>query len=192
MTRLILASGSRYKRQQLARLDVPFEAIDADIDESSLPGEAPDALASRLAEAKARALASAHPGAFILGGDQVISVDGEQLHKPGSVERARAQLARLQGRAHDLYCAVALLTPAGEAWHEMVHFEMHMRPLDADAIARYVERDAPLDCAGSYVLEAGGVQLFSSMRGDDYTAIIGLPLTRVHSLLLRAGLAPAH
>ena len=181
--KLILASGSRFKRDLFSRLDLPFTAVDADVDETPGEDEAPDKLATRLAIIKANALADAYPDSFIFGADQVISHNGVQLHKPGTRERAIAQLMQLQGSTHDLFCAVALRAPNGSVDTRMVHYEMVMRPLDEEAAARYIDRDMPLDCAGSYMLEQGGIQLFSAMRGDDYTAIVGLPLTRVQDLL---------
>ena len=185
---LILASGSRYRREQLARLDVPFSVDPADIDERAVEAPSLGELALELARRKARVVAARHPEAWVLGGDQIIALDGEELHKPGTVERACAQLARLQGRTHELLCAVALVGPGGEERAELVRVEMEMRPLTEAEIARYVARDSPLDCAGSYMLEQGGVQLFDAMRGDDYTAIVGLPLTRVRAMLEWAGL----
>jgi septum formation protein len=181
--KLILASGSRFKRDLFSRLDLPFLAINADVDETPKEDEPPDTLATRLAIIKAEALADAYPDSYILGADQVISHDGIQLHKPVTRARAIEQLLQLQGSTHDLYCAVALRSPDGSIDSRMVHYEMVMRPLDRDAAARYIDRDEPLDCAGSYMLEQGGIQLFSAMRGDDYTAIVGLPLTRVWDLL---------
>ncbi len=185
---LILASGSRYRREQLARLDVPFTVDPADIDERAVEAPSLGELAVELARQKAQVVAARHPEAWVLGGDQIIALDGEELHKPGSVERACAQLARLQGRTHELLCAVALVGPGGRARAELVRVEMDMRPLTDAEITRYVARDSPLDCAGSYMLEQGGVQLFDAMRGDDYTAIVGLPLTRVRAMLQWAGL----
>ena len=185
--RLILASGSRYKRELLSRLDLDFEAIDADIDESARAGERPEELARRLAWEKASALALDHPEAYILGADQVVSLEDRQLHKPGGHEAACAQLAQLQGREHDLRCAVALRSPEGARHEALVRYVMQMRSLSSADISRYVDRDEPYDCAGSYRLEAGGIQLFRAMRGDDHTAIIGLALTRVWALLERAG-----
>jgi septum formation protein len=188
MMELILASGSRYRREQLARLDVPFSVDPADIDERAVEAPSLGELALELARRKARVVAGRHPDAWVLGGDQIIALDGEELHKPGTVERACAQLARLQGRTHELLCAVALVGPGGQERAELVRVEMEMRPLTEAEIARYVARDSPLDCAGSYMLEQGGVQLFDAMRGDDYTAIVGLPLTRVRAMLEWAGL----
>ncbi len=184
---LVLASGSRFKRTQLARLGLEFDAVDVDIDESPNQGERPDALATRLARQKARAGAALAPSAYVLGADQVISVDGALLHKPGTPERARAQLARLQGRTHDLHCAVAVHTPSGDITDAIVHYVMEMRALTDEEIARYVAQDNPVDCAGAYMIEAAGIGLFRAMRGDDYTAIIGLPLTRVRALLDATG-----
>jgi septum formation protein len=187
MPTLILASGSSYKRALMARLGLPFEALAPDADETPRPGEAPDACAARLALAKAKILAARRPDAFVIGCDQVIALDGLQLHKPGSQDACIAQLERLQGRAHDLICAIALVTPDGRELAAQVRYAMHMRPLSRAAIEAYVREDMPLDCAGSYKLEDGGIRLFASMVGDDYTAIIGLPLTRVWALLEQAG-----
>lgn len=186
MTRpqLILASGSSYKQVLMERLGVLFEVIPADIDETPLDGEEPKACAIRLADQKAAKIAKLYPHAWVVGCDQVIALDGMQLHKPGSVQAAITQLSALQGHTHDLFCSVSLHTPHGTQ-NETVHYSMDMRPLTMEAITRYVAQDQPLDCAGSYTLEAHGIQLFSSMRGDDYTAIVGLPLTRVHTLLER-------
>jgi septum formation protein len=187
MSKLILASGSSYKRALMARLGLPFESITSDADETPAPGETPAACAARLALSKARVVQSSHPDAWIIGCDQIIALDGEQLHKPVTFEAAVGQLTRMQGRSHDLICAVALVGPGGVALEDVACFEMHMRRLSPAAVEAYVREDMPLDCAGSYKLEQGGIRLFSSMRGDDYTAIVGLPLTRVWALLERAG-----
>ncbi len=185
---LILASGSRYKRELMARLSLPFHTVSPDIDESPHRGEAASAVALRLAAEKARAVAALHPEAYVIGCDQVIALDDTLLHKPGDVEGAKAQLRRLQGRPHALLCAVALCWPqGGEPLTALAKVTMVMRPLDEAQIAAYVARDMPLDCAGSYKLEEAGVRLFSRMQGDDYTAIVGLPLTRVMDLLEQAG-----
>jgi septum formation protein len=187
LPRLILATASPYKRELMARLDLPFEAVGADVDESALPDEAPMATALRLARAKAAHLGQRYDGAFVIGADQVISLDGVRLSKPGTVEAACEQLSRQAGRCHDLYTAVAVHTPEGTIFDEIVHFAMEMRPLTPSEIELYVDTDRPLDCAGSYKIEAGGIRLFRAMRGEDYTAIIGLPLTRVWALLDKSG-----
>lgn len=186
--RLILASGSRYKQGVMARIGLPFEAINADIDETPAPHEAPHALANRLALQKAQAVAKDHPDAFIIGCDQVIALGDQIMHKPGHEQACHQQLGQLQGRSHQLICAIALVCQ--DARHSLqaeAIYDMHMRPLSEAAIAAYVKRDMPTDCAGSYKLESDGVKLFSSMRGDDHTAIIGLPITRVIELLLTSG-----
>lgn len=185
--RLVLASGSSYKQALLGRLGVGFEAVAADIDEAPADGESPRQTARRLARAKAEALAADHPDAWILGADQVIALGDRRFSKPGSAEAARRQLAELAGQTHDLLTAVALRRPDGEVFEAMAAYRMTMRPLGDEAIAAYVAEDQPTDCAGSYKVERGGVRLFESMAGDDYTAIIGLPLTRVQTLLERAG-----
>lgn len=186
--RLILASGSRYKQGVMARVGLPFEAINAAIDETPAPDEAPHALAKRLALQKAQAVAQTHPDAFIIGCDQVIALGDQIMHKPGSEQACHQQLKQLQGKSHQLICAIALVCQ--DAHHSLqaeAIYDMHMRPLSEAAIAAYVKRDMPTDCAGSYKLESDGVKLFSSMRGDDHTAIIGLPITRVIELLLASG-----
>lgn len=184
---LILASGSSYKREILARLGLPFEGIAAKIDESALPGESPADTARRLARQKAQVVAQAHPGSWVLGGDQIIALGSRRFSKPQTPERARQQLAALSAQTHQLLTAVALVTPAGEVSDDLAEYQMEMRALTSAQIAQYIAEDQPLDCAGSYKIEAGGIRLFHAMRGDDYTAIIGLPLTRVHTLLERAG-----
>jgi septum formation protein len=192
MSKLILASGSRYKRELMARLGLPFDSLVSGVDEQELPGEPPHQSAARLAREKALALVPHSPDAWIIGCDQVVSVDGHALHKPVTAEAARAQLKQLAGRCHDLCCAIALVSPSGQVFEAHVLYELEMRPLSDDAIAAYIAEDEPLDCAGSYRLEAGGIRLFRAMRGDDYTAIVGLPLTRVWALLEQAGYPLPH
>ncbi|RVU44147.1 septum formation protein Maf [Lujinxingia sediminis] len=185
--KLILATESTYKIELLERLGLSFEACAAHIDETRLPGEAPAAMAARLALQKARRVAADHPNAFVLGADQVIALDQTIFQKPGSVEGAVDQLMRLQGKTHRLITAIALRTPSGAELASEVAFEMVMRPLTEQRARAYVETDQPLFCAGSYRIEAGGIRLFEAARGDDFTAIIGLPLTRVWSLLEQTG-----
>jgi septum formation protein len=184
---LILASGSEYKRSLLGRLGLSFETRAASIDEESRPGETPGETARRLASAKADEVSATHPDSFVLGADQVISLDGQRLRTPGGRSAAKVQLQRLQGRCHDLICSVALTTPHGEHYIESVAFEMHMRSLSEAAIEQYLDADEPYDCVGAYKIESAGIRLFRALRGDDYTAIIGLPLTRVWNILETAG-----
>ncbi|RAL21684.1 septum formation protein Maf [Lujinxingia litoralis] len=185
--KLILATESRYKIELLERLSLPFEAIAAQVDERRLEGESPAAMATRLADAKAKRLQQSHPDAFVLGADQVIALGDTIFQKPGNEERACEQLMQLQGRTHHLITAIALRPPAGAPLHAQVAFEMVMRPLTETQVRAYVHQDLPVHCAGSYRIEAAGIRLFEAARGDDFTAIIGLPLTRVWSLLEQAG-----
>jgi len=155
-----------------------------------LPGESPAACSKRLALAKARAIAASFPAAIVIGSDQVASCDGRVLHKPGTAERARAQLAQLSGRNADFHTACAVLAPhgAGEQ-HHIDLTQIRFRALAADEIARYVEREQPLDCAGSFKSEALGITLFETIETHDPTALIGLPLLWLAGALRRAGLS---
>lgn len=186
---LLLASTSPYRRSLLERLGVPFSVEAPLCDEEALksPDLAPSELALLLASAKARSLRPRHEDAFILGSDQLIELEGQVLGKPHSVERAVAQLQQLRGRSHRLVTAMALLRPSGELdTHVDVH-TLTMRELSDDALARYVEREHPLDCAGSYKIEAGGIALFERIEGADFTAITGLPLIALTTLLRSHG-----
>ncbi len=193
MPALVLASGSAYRRRLIARLVPEHEATDHTVDEdvlqASMTGATPDAVAEALARAKAESVAGAHPAAHVLGSDQVVDVDGAILGKAGSVQGAREQLRRLAGRSHRLVTAVCLRAPDGsEATHTDIH-EMRMRDLSDDEIARYLEADQPLDCCGAYKIESLGISLFEATRGEDPTAIEGLPLMAVARLLRGAGWA---
>ncbi len=191
--RLILASTSRHRRALLDRLGIDYEALPHACDEAAAQASAlaPEALAADLALAKAQSLRPAHPGAWILGSDQVLDLDGEVLGKPGSPERAVEQLARLQGRSHRLLTAACLLGPDGQRREALDVHTLRMRALDAAALARYVAADQPLDCCGSYMIEARGIALFESIQGSDFTAIVGLPMIAVVSMLAEAGF-PVH
>jgi septum formation protein len=147
-------------------------------------------VAAALALGKAQSLADSYPDALILGADQMAELDGERLHKPGTAEAAAAQLRRLAGRTHRLITAVTLLRGVdGRAETIVDVHELTMRPLSQRAIEAYVARDAPLDCAGSYRIEALGIALFERVSGADFTAIVGLPLTAVVTLLERFGVS---
>lgn len=186
---LLLASTSPYRRALLDRIGVPYSALPHQADERAPgpPGETPDALALRLAVDKARSVAPAHPDALVLASDQVVDLDGEVLGKPGGPPQAIAQLGRMAGRTHRLLTAIALAHPGGRIETALDVHRMTMCALDAGALARYVARDEPWDCAGSYRIEAAGISLFSSVQGDDFTAIVGLPLLAVARLLRAAG-----
>jgi septum formation protein len=186
---LLLASTSRYRGELLGRLGVPFLAAAPDCDEDAYraKGLAPQELAETLALAKAESLRGAHPDAAILGGDQLAAIDGEILGKPRSEPAARAQLARLAGRTHTLFTAVALIARGRVLRHtDVTH--LTMRPLSAEQIARYVAADDPFDCAGSYKLERLGIALFARIESADHTAIVGLPLLAITTMLAEIGI----
>ena len=167
----------------MGRLGLDFETDAPEIDESAEPDESPAETAHRLAVLKAEHVHGRHPDAHVLGADQTVELDGERFRKPGGVESAVAQLHRLSGETHQLHCCVALAEPGGRTYVESVDFAMQMRELSEAQIREYVRLDEPLECAGAYKIERAGIRLFRSMRGDDYTAIIGLPLTRVWNIL---------
>jgi septum formation protein len=185
---LILASASRYRVALMKQLGLPFRDMPAACDEDALkdPALAPDALAVMLARAKAESLRAAEPRAVIVGSDQVPAIDGVILEKPGTAERAAAQLARLAGRTHLIFTAVAVAHPGGLIEHLDVT-RLTMRPLGAEQIARYVAADEPLDCAGSFRLESRGITLFSRIESEDHTAIVGMPLIAVTTMLASLG-----
>lgn len=174
---LILASTSPYRRAQLERLGLAFECRPPGVDEAAFKarGLAPADLARALALAKAEAVARLEPGAWVIGGDQVVALGTELLGKPGSAERALEQLERLAGQRHELHSAAALIGPQGSALH-VESARLTMAPWTRAELEAYVLRDRPLDCAGAYKLEAGGIALFQSIECADWTAIEGLPL----------------
>ncbi len=189
MPPLILASTSRYRRELLTRLRLPFEAVPPEVDETALPGEAPAALAERLALAKARAVATLRPGAIVIGSDQVADLGGETIGKPGTHEAATAQLRRMSGREVVFQTAVAVVAP-GLAAIERAEVRVRFRELGDAAIEAYLRADQPYDCAGSAKVESLGVALLEAVQSDDPTALVGLPLIRTCALLRRAGLEP--
>jgi septum formation protein len=185
---IILASTSRYRRELLERLGVPFTSIAPACDEEALKDRRlpPQALAEMLAEAKARSISQAHPGAIVIGGDQLLEIDGAILGKPRTMEAAAAQLTRLSGREHTLITAIAVIHRGLTHRHTEIA-RMHLRALGSDAIARYLARDRPLDCAGSYQLERGGIVLMDRIECADHSAITGLPLIMVTRILATCG-----
>ena len=187
--RLVVATTSPYRLELIARLGVPYVAVAHRCDEDAFKahGTRPTDLAMQLARKKAESVALDHPGAFVLGSDQVCVFGEEILSKPGTAARAEAQLARLQGTTHELVTAVALRHPDGQVRERLSVHPMTMRALSAAAIARYVAADQPLDCAGSYKVEGRGITLFERIGGDDFTGIIGLPLIALTDLLGDAG-----
>jgi septum formation protein len=189
MSKVVLATTSKFRVALFQRLGVPFVAVPHACDERALEPRTSDpvVVAAFLARAKAESLAASLPDAVLVGSDQVVEIDGTILGKPGSKERAREQLARLAGRDHRIVTAVAVRTPGGQVLEHVDVHVMSMRPLSARAIEAYVDADDPHDCAGAYKLEERGITLFSSIRGDDHTAIVGLPLMATVTLLERAG-----
>lgn len=186
--RLILASTSVYRRELLARLRVPFDTARPDTDETPLPGEAPEALAQRLATAKAAAIAGREPGAWVIGSDQVAELDGRPLGKPGSREAALAQLEAMSGRTVTFRTA-ASLCHGGRCLEALDTTTVIFRPLGAAEITRYVDLEQPYDCAGSFKCEGLGISLFEAIESRDPTALIGLPLIQTARLLREAGFA---
>lgn len=187
--RLVVATTSRYRLELLERLGVPYRAVPHHCDEDAFKhmGARPMELAAKLSRAKAESVANAHPGAYVLGSDQVCVLGDSILSKPGTPERAEAQLARLSGKTHELITALALRRPDGTFAERVSVHRMTLRALSAEAIERYVAADMPLDCAGSYKIEGRGIALFTSIVGDDFTGIVGLPLIALTDLLTEAG-----
>lgn len=188
---LVLASTSPYRRELLQRLQLPFEVVAPQVDETPLPGEVPAALAERLALAKARAVAAAHPQAVVIGSDQVADLDGTPLGKPGDHARARAQLQRMSGRTLRFETAVAVVhAAAGFAQGRRSTVTVQVRALGLAEIERYLALEQPYDCAGSARSEGLGIALLDAVHSDDPTALVGLPLIATAALLRAAGLDP--
>lgn len=185
---LVLASTSRYRRALLERLRVPFECEAPGVDEDSFKGGSlsPEQLAATLAREKALAVARRRPGSLVIGSDQVCAMEEQVLDKPGTREVALERLERLSGRPHRLVTAVAVVRDqAVDEFSDTTH--LWMKPLTTEAIARYVDADQPLDCAGAYKLEELGITLFERIESADQTAIIGLPLIELCSVLQKHG-----
>lgn len=187
--RIILASGSPYRRALLDQIRLCHEAEPADIDESPLPGESPADSALRLAREKARAIGVRHARALVIGSDQVCARDdGKRFGKPGTHEAARLQLAQMSGRRLTFYTAVCVLaSDTGTERCAMVPTEVQYRVLSAAAIDRYLHIDEPYDCAGSAKIERLGVTLVERVTSDDPSALIGLPLIELVNLLAAEG-----
>ena len=185
---LILASGSRYRRELLERLGVPFKAWSPDVDERLHAAEPPRETATRLARAKAEAAAARYPHAWVIGSDQVADLDGDPIGKPGTVENARAQLRRLSGHSVLFHTALCVFHARPERRHErLVTTEVAFRRLTDAEIDRYLEREQALDCAGSAKSEGLGISLLSRLGGDDPTALVGLPLIALAAILRAEG-----
>jgi len=190
LPRIVLASTSRYRAELLRRLLPDFEQRAPGTDEAAMPGEAADARAARLAVAKAVAAADGLRDALVIGSDQVAELDGEMLDKPGSAANAHAQLAASSGRVVHFHTALCLLDTRNG--RQQIHVDRtcaHFRTLTAAEIERYVAREQPLDCAGSFKCEGLGISLFERIDSEDPSALIGLPLIALAGLLRTAGVA---
>lgn len=189
MTRLMLASGSAYRRELLARLGLPFESFSPAIDESPRPGEAPKVMAGRLAEAKAgSAPASAD---IVIGSDQVASLDGQILGKPGDRATALAQLTVCQSQTVEFWTATAILDQrSGELYTDLNRTRVTFAQRSQAELERYLDLEPALDCAGSFKAEGLGIALFQSIESTDPTGLIGLPLIRVAAILRQIGMDP--
>jgi septum formation protein len=189
MPQIILASTSRYRRELLERLRLPFATRSPDVQETALEGESPVAMAARLALAKARSIRDRD--AVVIGSDQVASLDGGVLRKPGTPEVAIHQLRAAQGKVVLFHTAVAVIaTDTGETLEHVDRTAVRFRQLDDAALERYVRLESPLDCAGSFKAEGLGIALFEQISSEDPTALIGLPLIFVAQALKSLGADP--
>jgi len=187
-SRLVLASGSRHRRALLERLGLAFEVVAPDVDETALPGETPADTATRLAEAKARAVARSHADALVIGSDQIADLGGRPIGKPRDRADALEQLRSMRDRTVVFHTAVAVVNAAtGTCRSALVDVASTFRNLDDAALGAYLDREAPFDCAGSVKSEGLGVSLFTRIASDDPTALIGLPLIRLIDLLEAEG-----
>lgn len=186
---LVLGSTSRYRRELLQRFGLPFDVVGPHVDETPQPNETPAALAQRLALAKAQAVAAQRPEAIVIGSDQVADLHGQPLGKPGTHERAVAQLRQMSGQTVLFQTAVAVVCAAtGLAACELAVVRVAFRDLTDAEIERYLRAEQPYDCAGSAKSEGLGITLLDHIDNDDPTALIGLPLIRTARLLRLAGL----
>lgn len=188
--RLILGSTSRYRRELLQRLQTPFEVLAPEVDETPLPCERPSALATRLALAKARAVAGAAPDAVVIGSDQVADLHGQLLGKPGTHEHAVVQLRKMRGQTVIFQTAVAVVCKeSGFEQSSVAAVKVTFRDLTDDEIENYLRAEQPYDCAGSAKSEGLGIALLAAIESDDPTALVGLPLIRTCTMMRAAGIA---
>lgn len=184
---LILASSSKYKKSLLERLSMPFLCVSANIDETPQQDEEPKQLVKRLAEQKALAIASKHPGSLIIGADQVGEVNGKILEKPGNFENAYKQLKYQSGKSVYFHCGVTLAKQQSDGTiiktTELSTTEVIFRQLSDKEITIYLQKDKPFDCAGSFKSESLGISLFEQINSNDPTCLIGLPLILVRKML---------
>lgn len=188
MPPIVLASTSPYRRELLQRLRLPFSVQAPQVDEQPLAGETPGATARRLALAKAKTVALGQPGAIVIGSDQVADVDGAALSKPGTHSAALAQLTRMQGRDVVFHTALAVIGPDGVQQVDEVPTVVRFRVLPVEQLDAYLHAEKPYDCAGAAKIESLGITLLESVRSEDPTALIGLPLIRLTSMLAACGI----
>jgi septum formation protein len=187
--KLVLASTSRYRRELLSRLHLPFDIISPDVDETPLPSESPSQTALRLSVLKAQAATRQFPDALIIGSDQVLMLDAEHLGKPGNHENAVAQLEKMQGRAMVFHTALTLLNGrTGRTQTRDIPTVVHIRKLSHAQIEAYLKKEQPYDCAGSAKSESLGIALMERMDSPDPTALIGLPLMALTEMLVNEGI----
>lgn len=188
---LILASTSPYRLLLLERLGLPFTVQASEVAEIAHPGESPHTLVQRLAAAKAHAIAQKNPSAVVIGADQLASLDEHVLGKPGTVANAQQQLFACSGREVEFLTALTVCCHATQRSTTLMdRTQVRFRDLSESMIRMYIEREQPLDCAGAFKAEGLGIALFSSIRSDDPTALVGLPLIKLCTLLPQFGIAP--
>ena len=181
---LILASSSTYRRELLHKLQIPFSAISPKVDETPLDGEKPHQTALRLAQEKAKKIGAEHPHALVIGCDQVATLDGEQIGKPGNHKNATEQLKKMRGREVTFYSALCLFNAAtGNMQAENVVYLVRFRQLTDEQIENYLNKEQPYHCAGSAKSEGLGIALIERMLGEDPNALIGLPLIKLVKML---------
>lgn len=184
MQPLVLASSSPYRRALLDKLQLPYCCHSPDIDESQRPGETPQQLVMRLAEEKARAIAEKHPGSIIIGSDQVAVINEYVMGKPGNKEKAIQQLQQASGKRVTFLTGLSVMDTRNNTFQtEVIPYHVHFRLLDRKMIENYIDKENPLDCAGSFKSEGLGIVLFERLEGDDPNALVGLPLIRLTTML---------
>ncbi len=187
--KLVLASTSPYRRELLARLGVPFETVAPEVDETPLPNETPDGTAQRLSLLKAQAVATRFPDALIIGSDQVALLEGRQLGKPGSHDKAVEQLKSMRGKALEFHTALTLLNSrSGRAQTANVPVRLIMRDYTDAQIEAYLHKDQPYNCCGSARSESLGIALIARYETEDPNALVGLPLIKLTEMLANEGL----
>ena len=188
---IVLASSSTYRRKLLEPLIPSLTCIAPDIDESVNAGELPESYASRLAQEKAKAVASQQTNALIIGSDQCAVVKGKIISKPGNHETAIAQLKASSGKTVTFYTGLCVINTKTKAQHVSCEtFQVTFRKLYEKQIIAYLDKDQPYDCAGSFKAEGLGITLFEKMQGDDHNTLIGLPLIKLTSMLQAEGYDP--